>query len=326
MGIPPAVSRLATRPAAEAGAVDPVPGTDFFRKLFDNLYDGVYFVDPERRILYWNKGAELLTGYPASEVVGSSCGDHILDHRGEGGCQLCAGGCPLAATMQDGRPRSRRVSMRHRDGRRIAVDTHVMPVRDEAGRVVGGVEIFRDASPMVALELANAELRAVAATDPLTGLANRRQLDAALERHRILLDRTGIPFGLVLIDIDHFKAVNDTLGHAAGDRALVGFAAALGRHCRPSDLVGRYGGEEFLILVPGIRLAEAARLAERLRGAVAGAPAEAFGGARLTASFGVVEARPGEPAAALTARADAALYAAKAAGRNRVVVGPPQGG
>jgi diguanylate cyclase (GGDEF)-like protein/PAS domain S-box-containing protein len=300
-------------------------GGALFRKLIDDLNDGVCFVDVDRRILYWNKGAERLTGYPPGALVGTRCEDHLLVTDEPGSCRLCSGPCPLAATLADGRPRSLRVTLRHRDGRRIAVDAQSMPLLDEAGRVIGGVEVFRDASHLVALELANAELRAVAGTDPLTGVANRRQLDAALERHRALLERAGTPFCVILTDIDRFKAVNDTLGHAAGDTALVGFARLLKEGCRPSDLVGRYGGEEFLILVPNIDLENAARLARRLREAVASAPPETFGGTRLTASFGVTEADPADTRDRLVTRADVALYEAKAAGRDRVVVERPTG-
>src|SRR4051794_12918644 len=97
-------------------------GSDFFERLFDNLYDGAYFVDRQRRLLYWNKGAELLTGYLSAEVIGSYCHAHILDHVDAQGRHLCMTDCPLVKTMQCGLPVCDRVYLLHKDGRRIAVD------------------------------------------------------------------------------------------------------------------------------------------------------------------------------------------------------------
>jgi diguanylate cyclase (GGDEF)-like protein/PAS domain S-box-containing protein len=294
-------------------------GPAFFERLFDNLYDGVYFVDRTRRILFWNKGAEQLTGYARAEVLGSYCQDNILDHVDADGCHLCVGVCPLAATIADGQPRAARVFLRHKDGRRIAVDVHIMPLLNERNEIIGGVEIFRDASSSVALESAYNRLRTLAEKDPLTGVANRRFLDSVVTEQLQMLGRTGIPFCVVLIDIDEFKRINDTWGHAAGDQALIRFARLLDTLCRGSDVAGRFGGEEFLVVLPGARLAAAARVAERIRNATPEAtPREIT--SRLTASFGVAEALLGDAPETLLARADAALYRAKHGGRNRVEI------
>jgi diguanylate cyclase (GGDEF)-like protein/PAS domain S-box-containing protein len=300
-------------------------GHEFFRRLLDNLYDGVYFVDLDRRILYWNRGAEQITGYRREEVLGSHRHDLILDHTDADGNHLCLRACPLARTIEDGKPRTARLFLRHKDGRRIAVDAHIMPVVDDDGRTVGGVEVFRDASSAVALEGAYEQLRELAERDPLTGAANRRQLEAELQRQAALLAQTGVPFSVVMADLDRFKEVNDTYGHAAGDQALVGFAAVLLRASRPTDLVARYGGEEFLVVLPGQGIEVATVVAERFRLLTPEATPPAMGPARLSASFGVTEAAPGDRAGDLVARADVALYRAKRGGRNRVVRGdgPP---
>ena len=312
-------------PADERGTSRPEPpwpgeypfGPVFFERLFENLYDGVYFVDRSRRILFWNKGAEQLTGYAREEVIGSCCQDNILDHVDAEGHHLCAEVCPLAATIADGQPKLARVFLRHKDGRRIAVDVHIMPLRNDRDEIIGGVEIFRDASSSIALESAYNRLRTLAEKDPLTGVANRRFLDSALAEQLLMLGRTGIPFSVVLIDIDHFKQVNDTWGHAAGDQALIRFARLLGTLCRGSDVAGRIGGEEFLVILPGMRLPAAAQVAERIRNAAPEAtPREVT--TRLTASLGVAEAALGDTSERLLARADAALYRAKHGGRNRV--------
>lgn len=167
--------------------------------------------------------------------------------------------------------------------------------------------------------LARAEaLDELATTDPVTGLANRRAAEALLERLEREASRYGQPFSVALVDLDHFKDINDRYGHAAGDRVLVGAAHTLRRETRESDVVARWGGEEFLVVAPATRLSEATRLAERCRTALATTEAE---GRSTTASFGVAELVPGESIDTLVARADARLYAAKRGGRDRVVGG-----
>lgn len=164
----------------------------------------------------------------------------------------------------------------------------------------------------------------MAHTDSLTGLANRRAFDEAAQREIQRALRYGTPLALVMTDLDLFKAVNDTHGHHAGDRALVNFARILAASVRGIDLVGRWGGEEFAILMPGTGLEEALLAAERMRSAVADATTQLAGGSSCccTASFGVAALVAQEPTLDdLLGRADAALYRAKERGRNRVESG-----
>ncbi len=158
-----------------------------------------------------------------------------------------------------------------------------------------------------------------AATDALTGIANRAGLDEFLEKtlHHAHTEQT--PLSVILFDIDHFKVINDTYGHQAGDAVLAELARLVGSHVRVGDLLGRYGGEEFLLVAPGAEHDVALQLAERLRAVVEEHVFPATG--RLTCSFGLARARSGESAAALVGRADEALYRAKASGRNRVAAG-----
>lgn len=201
----------------------------------------------------------------------------------------------------------------------VHIERRVLSLHDD-GQLVAHITTLRDITTRTRLESENAAMREAAGTDPLTGLANRRHIAEELKRQHALLIRTGTSFALLLADIDGFKAINDRIGHAAGDAALVGLSRLLLAQCRPSDLVGRYGGDEFLIIVPQITIENAATLADRLRAAIATAPPDAFGGTPLTISLGIAEAHASEPLPDLLARTDAALYQAKADGRNRVVV------
>jgi diguanylate cyclase len=170
-------------------------------------------------------------------------------------------------------------------------------------------------------QLATARARAQllelqASTDPLTGIANRRRLDEELDRSIALAHRHEQPFSVVLVDLDRFKTVNDTLGHDVGDAVLVATVARLQRTVRWEDLLGRWGGEEFLLLAPQTGYAEACTLAERCRVAIAAAPVDGI--ATITASFGVATLEPEDDARGLVRRADLGLYTAKRDGRDRV--------
>lgn len=164
------------------------------------------------------------------------------------------------------------------------------------------------------------DLEALARTDLLTGLFNRRKLDEALAEAAERAERSGVPLSLILGDVDNFKSVNDRHGHTIGDQVLVAFAALLRGAVRPDDILGRWGGEEFMLLCPATDLAAATGLAERLRQRVEGTALPEVG--TRTCSFGVATLAPGESTDSLVARADAALYRCKRTGRNRVEASP----
>lgn len=168
-------------------------------------------------------------------------------------------------------------------------------------------------------ELAESEQasRRVSLTDTLTGVGNRRHFDETLATEVERAWRYGQRLSLVLLDIDNFKRVNDNWGHEAGDHVLRRVGALLRETLRRSDHVSRFGGEEFVVLMPGLGQDEAQVLAERIRGLLATLPMGKLPG--ITASFGVASLAPDERGESLFARADAALYRAKAGGRNRVV-------
>jgi len=161
-----------------------------------------------------------------------------------------------------------------------------------------------------------AEVERIAGTDALTGVANRRSFEEALQRELARAVRRNESCGLIVVDVDHFKRVNDTYGHQTGDQVLVGVARALGGAARATDLVSRYGGEEFAVILPASTGADTVRVAERLRAAVGGK----WGPVPVTVSAGAaVFPADGADASSLVAAADAALYRAKRQGRNRTV-------
>jgi two-component system cell cycle response regulator len=179
---------------------------------------------------------------------------------------------------------------------------------------------FELAQTNLRLRQREAEIVAVSLTDPLTGVGNRRRLDQAMAAEIARAARSGTKLCAFIADLDHFKRVNDTYGHEAGDNVLAAFGGLLRRSTRVTDIVARFGGEEFVMLLPDTELAQAVASAERIRAALAAERVEPLPDP-VTASFGVAELAAGETAAALMQRADKALYQAKQAGRNRVATG-----
>lgn len=166
------------------------------------------------------------------------------------------------------------------------------------------------------------EMALLATTDSLTGLANRRAFFERTESARLLSSRLRKPISLIMLDIDHFKVLNDRFGHASGDQALCVFAETARGVLRENDIMGRLGGEEFALALPGTDLAGALQAAERLREAVEQVILPKHGYA-MTVSIGVVLIDPNEGINSALARADQALYQAKSGGRNRVESGEP---
>lgn len=183
-------------------------------------------------------------------------------------------------------------------------------------------QAYRDLSRTTReLKAREAEILALALTDALTGIGNRRRLDEVLLRETELSHRHGHSLSLMILDIDHFKRVNDVHGHETGDQVLRQTGALLRRELRAGDLPNRMGGEEFVVLMPHTDGQEGQACAERLRLAM---QAEDFGdGLHATVSIGVATLLPGESGTAQLARADAALYGAKQTGRNRVIWSTP---
>jgi len=298
-------------------------GKEMYEALLDGLFEGVYFVDRDRRITFWNKAALRITGYASADVVGRSCREGLLCHVDDSGKHLCDEGCPLAATMEDRLSREAHVFVRHADGHRVPVRVACAPIVGESGEVVGAVEsFFEDAEWRGAAERVK-ELEKYAFIDVLTELPNRRHLEQQISSKLEELTRYGWPCGILLIDIDNFKQVNDAYGHAVGDAVLKMVARTLQGGVRSFDLVGRWGGEEFLALLTNAPGEILVVVAERMRALVAASGLREPDEIAVTISIGVAAAKPGDSIADVTRRADENLYRAKGLGRNAVWASEP---
>jgi diguanylate cyclase (GGDEF)-like protein/PAS domain S-box-containing protein len=285
--------------------------------LVDGIRDGMFAVDTRQRVVDCNRAASELLGEPRNAILGRSVQAALprelramLQSPGHLRTELCVH-MPDAARWLEVDVTPLNVKQRHAG--------HLLVVRDIGERIAAQQALHESRA---ALEAANTRLMEQSVTDPLTGLKNRRflfaRLEQELDRHR----RDGKSLGLVLVDVDHFKAVNDTHGHPAGDEALVQVADALAGSVRGCDLVARLGGEEFAVIAVDVDLDGLVVLAERIRTALARVPIARHTQQpmMLTASLGAVCAEPtGVDAEHLFVAADRYLYRAKHTGRNRVV-------
>lgn len=283
------------------------------RALKDNLPIGIYRADEEGHIQTANPALLEMLGFDSFEAFDAVELEDIwvdLAQREE----------LIGRMRREGAVTDFEARLRRTDGREIWGLFHSFGVFDEGGRLLYFDTTVQDVTEKKeALEA----LARMARTDGLTGLFNRQHLLARLEEEVVRANRYGRPLAVLLLDLDHFKAVNDGQGHLTGDRVLAAAGSAIGRSLRSADSAGRYGGEEFCVVLPETTSEDAQALAERLRLALGKIrhPAGRGKTIRVTCSIGVGSARGGKLRASdLLSEADQALYEAKRLGRNRVAV------
>ncbi|MBN1686211.1 MAG: GGDEF domain-containing protein [Spirochaetales bacterium] len=297
-----------------------------YRKLLDELHDGVYFVDRDRRITHWNAAAERISGFSAKEVVGSFCHDNLLQHMDPTGARLCIDGCPLSRTMNDGNPKVvETVYLHHREGHRVPIQVRTLPIFGSGGTVTGAVEIFSKLDRRGSdLERRLSELRRRLMLDTLTQLPNREHAQRDLGTRLYDFQHGGTAFGAIFADIDHFKNINDTYGHAAGDKVLKVIAATLANNIRPGDMIARWGGEEFVGAFASLGSAGLQVVAGKLLMLVRGSRVDLTDEKPLqqvTISIGATVANLSDTVETLVERADELMYKSKTAGRDRATLG-----
>ncbi|HPE72764.1 MAG TPA: diguanylate cyclase [Candidatus Competibacter sp.] len=286
--------------------------------ITDSTHDAILMMDPQGRISFWNFAAQQIFGYAGDEAMGRELHALLAPERYHD-AHLKA--FPQFQRSGRGNAVGKTVGLHAlcKDGTEIAVALSLSAVSIRGEWYAVGV--VRDETERQARER---ELHRLATTDPLTGLANRRHFLVQVEHELERFQRYAKPAVLLMLDLDHFKQVNDRHGHASGDRVLQHFAAVAQQALRKVDLIGRLGGEEFAALLPNTDEEGALLLAERLRGYLAASPATGDAGEIFfTVSIGLASfAAADRTANTILARADRALYRAKEAGRNRVEMEP----
>jgi diguanylate cyclase (GGDEF)-like protein/PAS domain S-box-containing protein len=293
-------------------ATDP----NIYRTLLDHVSDGVYIVDLNRRILYWNEGAHRLTGYKAEEIIGRGCPDGALCHVDAEGHRICLDSCPLTASLNNGEPYDVQIFLRHKEGRRVPVTARVQPIRAADGSLIGAVQYFTDDTAHQDSRREIDEMERLAFLDHVTQLPNRRYVEMSL---RTALSEYHVhkePFGVLVIDLDRFKAINDSYGHVVGDRVLMGVGKTLKGTLRPTDIVGRWGGDEFIAIAHHVNKEVLRHLEERCCAMVAVSSFASGDGSpvAMSVSIGGTLSLPDDTAEKLIKRADELMYLKKTNG------------
>jgi diguanylate cyclase (GGDEF)-like protein/PAS domain S-box-containing protein len=297
-----------------------------YEDILDNMYEGLYVLDRERRITYWSKGAERITGFSSNEVVGCACRDNVLNHVDEQGTLLCESAlCPAERSMVTRGATEHTIYLRHKEGHRVAVSTRIAPVKDAEGNIVGALELFTDNKASVETLHKMQELERMALLDPLTQLGNRRHSEMHVQSGLSELRRYGWQFGILFIDVDRFKEINDLFGHDVGDRTLKMVAATMSNSLRSSDFLGRWGGDEFLAAVLNVGKDQLLAIGNKLRALVEhSAISVGHGFERVTVSVGATPADADDTMDTLLKRADDLMYRSKASGGNLVTTDFPE--
>lgn len=314
-GIPHALSVIRDITELKAIEIKLQQSEERHRLLADNAADVIWTMDLDGRFTYVSPSVEKLRVYTVDEVMAQTaeevlCPDSLI-HMHEG----------LARAMnsvQNNLPFKvfrGELEQPCKDGSTVWTEATVSGIYNEDGRFIGMLGVTRDITERKMME---EEIRRLSITDKLTQSFNRLKLDETLEQQLRWSKNNRSHFSIIILDIDHFKQVNDTFGHQVGDRVLIELVTVLNKNVRNGDVVGRWGGEEFLIILPETRLEDATGLAERLRTAVAGTRFTTAG--QVTISLGVSAFKTDNSPDAIVSRADTALYLAKEKGRNRVEV------
>lgn len=283
------------------------------RLLADNAEDVIWTMDLQGNFTYISPSVQKLRGYTVEEVMTQSQEEVLcpgsLIHLNKGlerAVQSVRDGLPFQVFRGE-------LEQPCKDGSTVWTETTVSGIYSEDDRFMGMLGVTRDISDRKIME---EEILRLSITDKLTQSYNRLKLDEALEEQLNLSKKTSLPFVILILDIDHFKLVNDTYGHQVGDQVLVELVSILHENVRVDDIVGRWGGEEFLIIFPQTSLDIGFELADKLRNLVEEARFTSAG--QVTISVGVSAYRKDLSSDSIVSRADAALYKAKESGRNRV--------
>ncbi len=285
--------------------------------LLNDLYEGVYIIDKNRKIIFWNKSAEEITGYKADEVLGKSCKDNILMHVDKNGNELCVNACPMVFVMNNMVAISDEVYLHHKSGYRLLVKVKGIPIIENGNDSKGVIELF---TPVILDVEHEKDLLNLALKDSLTKVYNRKGFDFLYPIRQREMTLLKLHTGILFFDIDDFKKINDTYGHEAGDKVLYAVAQIFIKSLRHEDIIVRWGGEEFVLVIFIKELQNIKIIGNKLIKLVESSFIEYNDNfIKFTLSGGGTFLKDKETIVQAIHRADLLMYKAKSEGKNRFI-------
>ncbi|HSW49123.1 MAG TPA: PAS domain-containing protein [Bryobacteraceae bacterium] len=295
---------------------------EVYRSILESLDTGICILDRQRKITFWNDGAERITGYLRHEVIGRHCGASGLTHSDEQEVQVCASDCPVLEAMREGKRQSRTVLLPHRDGYRVPVWVHAVPVRDEDGRVIGVAESFEEKHPAAGAGSLAQHMADDGCLHDFSPDADDSLLASGLLDNLDEFSRRRIPFSLLCIQVDGAGQLSRTHGIQAAEKLAWVMAKSFLATLRTTDLVGRRGPDRLVVILAGCPEGAIMDVAERLQQLARLAAVRWWGRTiRATLSIGASAARPADTPDTILKRAEEALATCVSLGGNHVIVG-----
>jgi|SRR5579863_3250349 len=279
--------------------------SEIFRTVLDSLQTGVSVVDRNGKILFWNEGAERITGHKRHDVVGRSRRDNVLNHCDSRGCAACGASCPFTRTLHDGKPKEARMQLRHKEGHPIHVLMRIAPIRDPHGSIIGLAENFDEQRFASDRNRNLSHLAAHGCIDAITGVPNREFTEFHLLENLASFARYRLPFGIMCIQVDELGHFRAAYGQPAGDAILRVVGQTMRNSLRPSDFLGRWTEDQFLAILINCGNAGVEKTGERMRKVVSCAGLHWWGDElSVTTSVGEAIAQPGDTVDSLLSRAN----------------------
>ena len=289
-----------------------------YKEILQAIDAPIAIVNDENIICYWNKSCERLTGFKAEEILGQPYNSSPFLPEPENKSSKRISG--IKTVLKDGISATWKGFIIRKNGQRVPVESKISPIRDTvSGKIIGAIGILHDISVLASMEQTMKDMLETSRLDHLTGINNRHSIDAILESEIERSQRYNQPLALVMLDLDDFKGINDNYGHETGDLVLRETGSLLNFNLRMPDSAGRWGGEEFIILLPGSNLEKGRMTAERIREYIATIKISNVDRG-ITASLGVSQYDLGMSTAELVSKADEAMYQAKQNGKNQVCI------
>jgi len=293
---------------------------EYYKMVLDSIFDGVYILNRDRRIVYWNQGAERIAGFKGSEVIGRQCRDEVLMHVDEEGKSLCPlNCCPAIQTISDGQERRRKLYIRHKNGHRVAVLNRCSPLKNASGETVGAVEIFTDSRGLLEDRIKVEGLAKLGLLDSVTQVGNRKYAMLLLQRSFNEMVRYSWNFAVLGLTTDNLEMIEECYGRDAADEVLQAISRTVSNSLPSGDMMSHWAPRTLLAIIPHAEPKQVQVVGEAVRALVEQSqPATVFGPLSTTASVGLTMARKDDSLESLLARVGTLIYRSKARGGNTV--------